>query len=108
MLNATITNLSSTITIQPSQEAVPVDPGPSTALSLPGCFSWATIAVSSDLVLTCRVQDLMEPVERLSGFTVADALQQMVQAGQITVSFANLAATIENDVGGDAVANQSS
>ena len=92
MLTATITNLSSTTAIA--------------AGDLPAPFNWMTIAASGTGTATCRVQDLVAPAGRLSGFSVGDMLQQLVQMGKITISFANAAATKQADAVGDAVANE--
>lgn len=96
MLTVTITNVSSTDEI-----------GLDTDTPLPAPFNWFTIAASGSKACTCRVADLNAPAGVMSGFTVADMLQQLVQMGTITVAFANLAATKAADVGGDAVSNES-
>lgn len=93
MLTATITNLSSTVSI-----------GAGTDTPLPGGFAWLTIAATGNAAVTCRVADLMAPSGIMSGFTVGDALQQLVQQGKITVSYANAAATAVADASGDGVA----
>jgi len=96
MLTCTITNVSSVNVI-----------GTGTLWPLPAPFDWFTIAGSGTKAITCRVQDLAGNAGgRLSGFTVADALQRMVQSGLITVSFANLAATLPADVSGDSISNE--
>lgn len=95
MLTATITNLSSTASI-----------GYGTDTPLPGPFAWITIAASGNKAVTCRVADLVAAAGVMSGFTVGDMLQQLVQMGKITVSYANLAATAQADASGDAVASE--
>lgn len=95
MLTCTITNLSSTASI-----------GAGTSTPLPGAFSWITIVASGNATPVCRVQDLSAAAEKLSGFTVADELQKMVQMKLITCTFANLAATSMPDIAGDAVSNE--
>jgi|SRR5580704_3165371 hypothetical protein len=114
MLTATITNLSSTNAIGPgtasdslyTNEYDIVGGNAFYPTLLPGCFAWMNIPASGDVTPVCRVQDLLASASPLSGFTVADELQKMVQLGLISISFANLAATLSNDVGGDAVAAQ--
>lgn len=96
MLTVTITNVSSTVSI-----------GLDTATPLPAPFNWFTIAASGNKACVCRVSDIMAPSGIMSGFTVGDMLQQLVQAGKITVGYANLAATAPADAIGDAVSNES-
>ncbi len=93
MVTVTITNASSTAAIGAGQ-----------AISLPSIFNWASIAASGNKAYVVRVQDMEGPESRLSGFTVADALQKMVQLGQITLTMANVTdATEVVDVDGLAV-----
>lgn len=80
MVTITITNASSSVAIGAGQ-----------AISLPSIFNWASIAASGSKAFVVRVQDMELPDGRYSGFTVSDALQRMVQVGQVTVSMANLA-----------------
>lgn len=91
MLTATITNTSGDTIV---------------AGSLPAPFDWAgDIANNGTLVCVVRVQD-MDNIDHLTGFSAADMMQQLVQMGKVTISFANLAATKRADVDGDAVANE--
>ncbi len=96
MLTATITNVSSTVSI-----------GAGTALPLPSPFDLKTIVGSGTATYVIRVQDMLSQNQRGGGFTVADELQRLVQASIITITFANLAATIAADACGDAVSNES-
>ncbi len=96
MLTMTITNVSSTVAIGAGED-----------IALPSLFNWATIAASGSKAYQIRVSDLVQPEGTpLSGFTVGDALQQMVNRGLITISTANLAATMRADIVGDGVSNE--
>lgn len=95
MLTVTITNLSSTVAI-----------GAGTAIPLPAPFDWFTIAASGNKAVKCRVSDFEVAFSRLSGFTCADELQRMCQAGLITCTSANAVVAHDDDVYGAAVANE--
>lgn len=75
MLNATITNLSATETIGPDQPT-----------RLPKPFEWVTLPPLASKVVPCAVADV-EDRYILTGFSGNDYLQQLVQAGKITVSY---------------------
>jgi hypothetical protein len=84
MLTATITNVSG--------EALP-------AGSLPGMLSWVgEIANSGSVAVVVNVADLNKVVNQTSGFSLGEMLQQMVQAGKITVTYANVGATDRDNV----------
>ena len=97
MLTLTITNVSAAHSI-----------GAGTDYPMPDPFNQYTIAASGTQAIVCRVQDMSMPAggTAFTGFTVADELQKLVQSNVITVSFANLAATLAKDVGGEAVSNE--
>lgn len=106
MLTATITN-TSTMTIQPASAAYAAGVYPIPAfLTLPGCLSWITLAPTASATPIVSVADL-EVSATTGGFgslRVKDVLQQMIQAGWITVSYANLAIDVETY--GKAIANE--
>lgn len=90
MLTLAITNLSSTLYLGGGADGpVGTDPytGGTTVVNLPDVLNWVSIAPSGSKSVAIRYQDLEQPALPLSGFTVADMLQQMVQLGQISVSF---------------------
>jgi len=95
MLTATITN-TSTLPIEPESvaQALGVYPLPP-FLTLPGPFSWMTIAVSASATAVVSVDDLEKSAltPGFGGPKVKDILQQMIQAGQITVSYSALGGT---------------
>lgn len=80
MLTATITNTSGATTLGTTW--------------LPGMLSWVPgVANSAAATAVLMVSDLLQVVNGNSGFTLGQLLQQMVQAGLITITYANLGAT---------------
>jgi hypothetical protein len=110
MLSLAITNTSSVNTIGPEFQGNEGDTGAAlystNAFALPGFLSWVSIAASGTATVTCRVQELLAADTRLSGFTVADQLQTLVQQGLITVAFSPQAMAHDIDVSGRAVGEQ--
>lgn len=74
--------------------------------ALPGVLNWnPLIANSGTFVVIMNVADLNKSVTPHSGFSLGEALQQLVQKGTITVGYANLGST-ERDNVGDAIKNE--
>ena len=70
---------------------------------LPSPFQFMTIADTATEAAVVQVLDLDKVEDNHSGFTSGDLLQQLVQAGKITVAFADIGAT-DVSVTDDAVA----
>jgi hypothetical protein len=91
MITATITNKTGALTVTGW---------------LPGTLSWIPgIANNATVDVVLNVQDLSNPIPHL-GFSLGELLQQMVNKGFITVSFANVAT--DTDVTSLAIAGETS
>lgn len=104
MVTATITNTSGAlIGYQEAHTANTYDSTyPIYQVVLPVPFDWLTIANSASATAVCQIEDLTKQWIAMNGFSAGDILQQMVQKGQITISFANVAS--DNGVIDNAIA----